>query len=229
VRDTGEGIRADFLPRLFERFHQADNSTRRPHAGLGLGLSIARHIVEAHGGTIRAASDGPGRGATFSVELPLAAAAAAADAPARPAPAAPPDGLRGLRVLAVDDDPLARETVALCLTGHGAAVLAASCVAEALEALARFHPDVVVSDIAMPDADGFDLIARLRRLAPDDGGNTPAIALTAFATPGDRDRALAAGYDGWLAKPCPPDDLSREIWRLARSRPRPGGSAHAGA
>jgi PAS domain S-box-containing protein len=228
VRDDGEGIDPQFLPHLFERFRQGDASPGRAHTGLGLGLSICRHIVEAHGGTIRAASAGKGRGATFVVELPSAATGAAAAAPS-PACVAPPGALRGVRVLAVDDDVAAREAVAVWLQDSGAAVAECACVDDALAAVEHDRPDVVVSDIAMPHADGYDLIARLRQLPADCGGRTPAIALTAYAAPADRDRALAAGYDAWLAKPCEAHELTTQVWLLARSRGGPARAAESGA
>ncbi len=227
VRDTGEGIEPAFLPHVFERFRQADPSTRRTHAGLGLGLSIAQHLVEAHGGRIRAESDGAGKGATFVVELPARMRPPATLEPPR-APEAPAT-LRGVHVVTVDDDPTGRESVAMCLEGSGASVAAVGCVADALAAIESLHPDVLVSDIAMPGADGFDLIARLRQLPDDRGGRTPAIALTAFAGAADRDRALRAGFDAWLPKPCPPAELATQIWRLARSKGTPLRAHESGA
>jgi len=207
VRDDGIGIDAPFLPQVFDRFRQADASTTRSHGGLGLGLSIARQLVELHGGSIEAASDGLALGASFRVCLPLQSTLV----PAAPEPeAAPGDAaaepsidldLKGVTVLIVDDEADARELLAELLGGFGAAVHAAASAGEALRLLVRFHPDLLISDIGMPGRDGYQLIEDVRRLAPELGGKTPAIALSAFARSEDRSRSMASGYQTHLAKP----------------------------
>jgi len=204
VTDTGRGMAPGLLPRVFDRFRQGESGTMRSHGGLGLGLSIARQIVELHGGTIRADSPGEGRGATFTVCLPLAAV--------RPEPAASrarpkePDRassrrLENVDVLVVDDDAETREVLKVVLGFEGARVTTAPSVADAVAAIERRWPDVLVSDIGMPGEDGYDLIRRVRRLEAVRGRHIPAIALTAYAAAEDRRRTLHAGYDTHVAKP----------------------------
>jgi signal transduction histidine kinase/DNA-binding response OmpR family regulator len=218
VEDTGRGISPDFLPRVFERFRQADGSMRRRHGGLGLGLSLVRHIAELHGGTVAAFSEGENRGATFVVSLP------AGDAPARPrgvvdAREAPtPDVIEGVSVLYVDDDADARDFVSTALTDAGARVQTASSVPAALEILATSPPDIVVSDVGMPGEDGFALVRHVRQLQRARGGDTPVIALTAYGQLDDRLRSEAAGFDLHLTKPIPPMHLVGAIARLTRGR-----------
>ena len=203
VKDEGQGIRPEFLPHLFERFSQADSSAARRHGGLGLGLSIVKHLVDLHGGAVRAESEGEGRGATFLVELPLAGQ----DASTKPAGGGLAPGamlgdlpeLTGLRVLVVDDEDDARELVRRVLAESGAEARTAGSVAEALEQLARERPDVVVSDLGMPGEDGFQLIRSIR--AGEGEPRLPAVAVTAFARAEDRERTLAAGFDAHVAKP----------------------------
>jgi CheY-like chemotaxis protein/anti-sigma regulatory factor (Ser/Thr protein kinase) len=213
ISDTGSGISAEFLPHVFDRFSQSDSSITRTHGGLGLGLSIVKHLVELHGGGVRASSDGDGCGATFVVSLPLAAvrsesreAAARADDPRMPTLTRDMN-LHGLRVLVVDDQPDARELISALLIEHYAEVHAAASAAEALVTLARVRPDLIVSDIGMPGRDGYQLIADIRKLPPEQGGLTPAIAITAFAQFEDKARAMLAGFQAHLSKPIEPQEL----------------------
>ncbi len=209
VTDSGRGIAPDLLPRVFDRFRQGESGTTRSHGGLGLGLSIARQLVELHGGTIRASSPGEGRGATFTVRLPIAASVAGRpprqpvasrrDDPGR-APARP---LEDVHVLVVDDDVETREVMAVALGREGARVTTVPSVADAVEAIERGWPDVLVSDIGMPGEDGYDLIRKVRHLEATRGRHIPAIALTAYAAAEDRRRALEAGYEAHVAKPVP--------------------------
>jgi signal transduction histidine kinase/ActR/RegA family two-component response regulator len=222
VTDTGKGIDPVFLPYVFERFRQADSSSRRRHSGLGLGLAIVRHLVELHGGTVQAESAGEERGASFAITLPLPAvridgAAAPESAPGRgkrlAAVSAP--ALEGLRVLVVDDEADARELLTAVLEQCDAEVHAAGSCDEALEAIRRWRPDVLVSDIGMPGQDGYELIRTIRSLDNRDGGAIPAIALTAYAREQDRHRVLSAGYQVHVPKPVEPKQLARLVARVA--------------
>ena len=212
VRDTGVGIDPAFLPHVFERFRQADSSTTRTHSGVGLGLSIVRHLLELHGGRITAHSEGPGRGALFVARLPLAARAGKGVADAR---AESPAILDGLRILVVEDDEDTREMLAVSLGASGAAVDSAASADQALRLLRERGADVVVSDIGMPHVDGYALIRRIRQL-PDPVGRVPAIALTAYARPEDRQQAIDAGYQVHLAKPVELASLQASVASLAR-------------
>ena len=220
VRDDGIGIDARFLPQVFDRFRQADASTTRSHGGLGLGLSIARQLVELHGGSIAAASDGLGAGASFVVRLPLQPAHAPASLePQGAAGEAAVDqridlDLQGVRILIVDDEADARDLLAELLSGFGAAVHSAGSAGEALSLLARVRPDLLISDIGMPERDGYQLIQDVRRLAPDVGGKTPAIALTAFARSEDRTRSMVSGFQVHLAKPVETHELMATVSSL---------------
>jgi two-component system CheB/CheR fusion protein len=226
--DTGQGIAPEFLPHVFERFRQADSSPSRAQPGLGLGLAIARQLVEMHGGTVTAESAGEGQGSTFVVSLPIPALrvelpATTADVVAdASAPMWPPRSghLRDLRVMVVEDDPDSREVVTTVLERAGATVTAVASVGDALLAFAKSVPDVLVSDIGMPTEDGYALIRHVRRWAPDAGGHTPAIALTAYAADADKVKALASGFQAYLAKPAEPDQLVALVAGLA-GRPSP--------
>jgi PAS domain S-box-containing protein len=221
VADDGIGIDGDFLPHVFDRFRQADASTTREHGGLGLGLSIVRQLVEMHGGSIAAESGGRGRGATFTVRLPAAAANAAVEGTRGAGARREPDSgwidLRGLRVLVVDDEPDARELLRVLLSDARAEVATAGGVEQALAVVAEELPNVIVSDIGMPGRDGYQLMQAIRALPADKGGGTPAIALTAFARSEDRTRALQAGYQLHLSKPVDPQELLASLARLARA------------
>jgi signal transduction histidine kinase/ActR/RegA family two-component response regulator len=209
VIDTGEGVAPELLSFVFDRFRQGDAGSTRGYAGLGLGLAIVRHIVELHGGTVEAASGGKGQGATFRIALPLIplAGANSESAPASTAATGVPwpgqfdSVISGLSVLVVDDDRDARELLADVLETYGMRVVAVSSMAEALSELDRLVPDIVVSDIGMPDQDGFEFVRRIRERPPEQGGKVPAIALTAYAGPDDRARALTAGFQVHLSKP----------------------------
>jgi signal transduction histidine kinase/ActR/RegA family two-component response regulator len=213
VSDTGDGIKPEFLPFVFDRFRQEDGTTSRRYGGLGLGLSIVRHLVELHGGTVRAESAGERQGATFAVRLPLVAAQksgdgdgdgdATAHTPAVDAQRTVecPDKLDGLRVLVVDDEPDTLDLIKVLLGQCGAEVATARSSAEALGLFAEVVPDVIISDIGMPGEDGYELIRRVRELPPERGGRTPAVALTAYARAADRLRVLRSGYQMHVAKP----------------------------
>jgi PAS domain S-box-containing protein len=226
IRDTGRGISPEFLRFVFDRFRQADSSSTRKYGGLGLGLSIVRHIIELHGGNVEADSPGEGGGATFTVELPLAAAygnelvqSGAGDH--RPAESAVASGfscpreLGGLHILVVDDEPDTLQVVKTALANCGAEVTTCVSAQEALDAVDRSIPDLLISDIAMPDEDGFSLIRRLRAREPGSGGNIPAAALTAYARVEDRMQVLSAGFQMFVPKPVEPDELVDVVASLA--------------
>jgi CheY-like chemotaxis protein len=227
VSDTGQGIKPDFLPHVFERFRQADSSYSRSQGGLGLGLSIVRHLVELHGGTARAQSPGEGQGATFSLHFPLLAVRPSASSRAshfqpgdRSAGEArgskSPLRLEGLHVLVVDDEADSRDLIATILQQHGCRVTAVASVAEALGAMQRWKPDLLVSDIGMPLEDGYELIRKVVALEPERVEGIPAIALTGYASEADRKRTLSAGYRAYVSKPVEPDELVEMIASLAR-------------
>jgi signal transduction histidine kinase len=221
VSDTGVGIRPDFLPYVFDRFRQAESTTTRTHGGLGLGLSIVRHLVEQHGGTVQVESPGEGQGAAFLVRLPVRPAAeAAAAADQRPGEeereeprSLPP--LDGVHVLVMDDEPDTRDLVETVLSHSGAQVTAVPSTAEALEALDRLRPDVLISDIGVPGEDGYSLMRKVRAREPERGGQMPALALTAYARTEDRVQALAAGFQMHVAKPVDPTELVAAVASLA--------------
>jgi CheY-like chemotaxis protein len=221
VTDTGAGIAADFLPLVFDRFKQADSTTTRHHGGLGLGLAIAKNLVEMHGGTIHAQSEGEGRGATFVVRIPISAL----HHRSRITPVirdfgqfgleSPPE-IIGLRVLVVDDEEDARDLVTTVLEHCGAIVQSAASTSQALLSIEERPPDVLISDIGMPGEDGYSLIRRVRKLALEKGGATPAASLTAYAGIEDRRRAMMAGFNMHLPKPVEAAELIAVVTNLAR-------------
>jgi len=213
VSDNGIGFAPDVASHLFERFRQGDSSSTRQHGGLGLGLGIVRHVVELHGGTVTAMSAGEPKGSTFEVRLPIRAWDAPVAEPPRPDPHAP--SLRGVTVLVVDDDPHARDFVRATLEQYGAVVITAASAREAKARFNREPPDVMVSDLVMPDEDGLQLIREIRQLDQAAGRLTPAAALTALARADDRRRALTAGYQMHVAKPVDPAELASTVERLA--------------
>jgi CheY-like chemotaxis protein len=220
VADTGQGIDAEFLPNIFDRFSQADSSTTRRHGGLGLGLAIVRAIVERHGGTVQAESPGRGLGAAFTVRLPVLSAQEVGDAERRTIrdaiPAADrPARLDGVRVVLVDDDDDGRAMLTTLLELAGATVAPARSVHEALAFLDTMRPDVIVSDVGMPDEDGFTLIRRVRAREVEGGGGVPAIALTGYVRPEDRARLLAEGFQQHLRKPVEPGEIVAAVASLA--------------
>ena len=213
VRDTGEGIASEHMPRLFQQFGQVDSSSTRRHAGLGIGLALVRHIVEMHGGTVSAQSEGPGFGATFTVLLPVVAVpalpppAAREDVGVRAHDQAKPVSLRDLRVLVVDDDADGLELATLVLVNAGAEVRASSSPADAMAVLEEWAADVLVTDLEMPGEDGMSLLRRARRAMTLRGRRLPGLALTAYGRPEDRIRALTAGFNLHLGKPVSPAEL----------------------
>jgi PAS domain S-box-containing protein len=223
VSDNGTGISPEFLPYVFDRFRQEESATQRQHGGLGLGLAIVKHLVELHGGSIEVKSPGAGKGATFQVSLPLTPLHSHADESHRHHPVSrlptdpvwTPPNLRGVRALVVDDDLDSRQLLKRLLEDCHAEVTMAGNVQEALGALDHGHFEVIVSDIGMPHRDGYDFIRELRGRPANQGGGTPAIALTAFARSEDRTRAMLAGFDLHIAKPVDAKELCAVVSRLA--------------
>ncbi|WP_390883630.1 response regulator [Kovacikia minuta] len=216
VTDTGKGIPPNFLPYVFEQFRQESSATTRRFGGLGLGLAIVRYLVELHGGTVQADSPGEGQGATFTVRLPLI--------PQQPTltqtgPLSEPSlDLQGIRILVVDDDDNSREFLAFFLELQGVTVTATASAAEAIASLTQFKPDILLSDIGMPDVDGYMLMQQIRALPPDQGRDIPAIALTAYAGEIDYQRAIAAGFQHHIAKPIEPQVLIQAIANLIHQK-----------
>ena len=224
VSDTGKGIEPKVLPFVFDRFRQADSSTTREHGGLGLGLAIVRHLVELHGGVVLAHSDGEGKGAEFIVQLPILAAFQSVQpgsgirllpSPGARTPGAMPS-LAGLRVLLVDDEADAREMIAAILIEAGAEVITASAARQAFELVTQTKPDALISDIGMPGEDGYELIRKVRTLSAEQGGQLPAIALTAYARTQDRLKVLSAGYQMHVPKPVEPVELATVVASLTK-------------
>ncbi|MFC0134413.1 hybrid sensor histidine kinase/response regulator [Massilia eurypsychrophila] len=223
VCDSGAGIAPEFITHVFERFRQGDASTTRQHGGLGLGLSIVKHLIEQHGGTVRVESEGEQRGACFTVELPSATPQLMAARPDR-APYSPPSpltpdielrDLSGMKVLVVDDEPDARDLIKRILSDCNASVTTAASARAALDAFRADPPDVLVSDLGMPGMDGFELLAHVRAFGSDAGGDVPAVALTAFARSEDRLRALQAGFAAHISKPVEPSQLIATVASMA--------------
>ncbi|HYS26374.1 MAG TPA: ATP-binding protein [Vicinamibacterales bacterium] len=227
VTDTGKGIDSRFLPHVFDAFRQGDGTTTREHGGLGLGMAIARELVELHGGTIKARSDGDGHGSTFQVDLPsvVGDVPAGTEPPARSAGRATTaidrDLLRDLRILVVDDEPDARDLIEMALSQYGAIVTTVDSAAAALSEIDRRLPDVLLSDVGMPRQDGFELIRRVRSRPLERGGGIPAIAVTAYASARDRESVLASGYEAHVAKPFEPEALAQTVAALCRAQIRP--------
>jgi signal transduction histidine kinase len=223
VSDTGKGIDSKTLPYIFERFRQGDSSTTREHGGLGLGLAIVRHLVELHGGMVYAFSDGEGKGAQFTVQLPILISVGA---PQGGEPRVHPTlggrvsagvpSLAGLRVLVVDDEADARDIVSAILGEAGAEVATASSSREAIDVIDQWKPDILISDIGMPGESGYDLIEKVRALPQDKGGRIPAIALTAYARTQDRLRILSSGFQMHVPKPIEPIELAMVVASLAK-------------
>jgi signal transduction histidine kinase/FixJ family two-component response regulator len=222
VADTGVGISPEFLPYVFDRFRQAEQGFTRSHGGLGLGLAIVKHLVEMHGGEVTARSDGPGKGATFEVQLPLARTITRELRNERETPSSelPNVDLSGYPVLVVDDDETTRDLMVALLSQSGAHVRAVSSVREAMQEFDSEIPGVVLADIGMPEEDGLSMIRRIRQRPPARGGLVRAIAVSAYARPEDRQAALAAGYDDFLAKPAMPADVLRAVVRWVARPPR---------
>jgi CheY-like chemotaxis protein len=228
VSDTGQGIDPNFLPYIFDRFRQADSSIKRSQGGMGLGLALVKYIVEAHNGAIYAYSRGPGQGSDFMITMPLAEVSQGGLADiwqvVSPEKSEPPAeaqaarrhnrSLQGVRALVVDDERDAREVLCAILNSFGADARGVSSAAEGFNVLRQWRPDVLVSDIGMPVEDGYDLIDRVRALPAEEGGEIPAIALTAFAGPDDRERALSSGFQTHVGKPVEPVEMAGVVARL---------------
>jgi len=227
VTDTGIGITPEFQPYIFDRFRQADGSTTRMHGGLGLGLAIVRHLVELHHGKVEVTSEGTGRGSTFTISLPIAAAASRAENNGALLSLEDDENplntgiLEGLRILIVDDEADSRDLVSAILTRYGSEVKCTESAADAILAFQQWNPDMLVSDIGMPNEDGYSLIKKLRKLRSKRATQVPALALTAYATDDERALALSAGFQMHVAKPVEPERLVTSI-AIAVGRMRSG-------
>lgn len=222
VSDTGKGIAIEFLPHVFERFSQFDSSATKNYSGLGLGLAIVKSLTELHGGSVRVKSGGEGKGSTFIVSLPISVVHTLDQTEnqqrmkmEREGPTLHSIDLSGVKVVVVDDEADAIALVKRIMEDCGATVEACTSAAECLACVPTFRPDVLITDIGMPDMDGYTLIGKLRALSPEDGGRTPAVALTAFARSEDRRQAMLAGFDMHVAKPVEPGELVAVVSRLA--------------
>jgi PAS domain S-box-containing protein len=227
VTDSGKGINPEFVPYVFERFRQADSSSTRVYSGLGLGLAIVRQLLELHGGTVRAYSEGEGKGATFTIKLPLMPVHVKPYLGEHVHPTVDlgvpfdnPPTLNGVRVLIVDDEVDSRELLVAALEECEAQVFAVASASEALKAVSQFQPDVLVSDIGMPLEDGYSLICKVRQLSAEQGGEIPAIALTAYARAEDRMKAIASGFQMHIPKPVEPAELVTVVASLAKRTPK---------
>jgi len=226
VIDSGEGITPEFLPYVFDRFRQAEGSISRKQGGLGLGLAVVRHLVELHGGSVKAESNGVGKGSRFTVDLPMAqerrdparAEERQREVERRRGLGGAKVRLDGVHVLLVEDDEDSRKLLGTMLKQHGAEVISAASAADAFTLFTDKLPDVLISDIGMPEQDGYELIRRVRNLHAEKGGKTPAIALTGYATRKDRDRSIDAGYQKHLPKPIEQQELVAAIAALVRTR-----------
>ncbi len=215
VVDTGKGIDPKFLPHVFDYFRQADSATTRKFGGLGLGLAIVRQLVELHGGTVLVESPGEGQGATFTVQLPLLSTQIAAEE-SKEGEIGFNCSLQGMRILVVDDEIDSRDFITFVLQEEGAEVISVSSAIEALQILANFQPDVLFSDIGMPEIDGYMLIRQIRAWAPNEGGQIPAIALTAYAGEYNQQQAISAGFQMHVTKPAEPSELIAAVNRLTK-------------
>ncbi|WP_392535007.1 response regulator [Nostoc sp. C117] len=217
IRDTGKGISADFLPYVFDTFRQADSATTRKFGGLGLGLAIVRYLVEMHGGSVLVESLGEGQGATFIVKLPMILTDSIENSKESDTTASDTPAFGGLKIVVVDDDPDSLELVSFILEQHGATITAVSSAIEVLEILAQLKPDLLVSDIGMPEMDGYMLLRQIRSLSPEQGGQILAIALTAYAGEGNEQQAIKAGFQAHITKPIDPAQLITTIANLIQN------------